>query len=226
MNKLVKEPIEELHLSKLCQPRRLLGAASRCLFVTLSMAAGLGALAFLAEASYVSSTISIREETAAYAINVAIWSMLPMLFVSLQVEFQLLFVLSLQKSWSTCQVLFPLVGGFAGAFLGWFLFPQPEHGPKETMLISGAALLLFTGVSMQLALWTLLPQSRVERTDFPKTWFAIMVLLSATFLGAMRGWTDAHPHLKHLLEYREEQWVKKQHPPLPLPDLQEPIIVY
>jgi hypothetical protein len=226
MQEKLTKPIDQLRLSHLCEPRRLAAAMGRCLLTAALMSVALGGLAFLAESTYVSNTISVREYTAPYALNVVTWSIFPMLFIALQLEFQLLFVLSLHRSWGTCQIVFPILAGAIGGFLGWFLFPQPEHGPKETMLIAGAALTLYTGVSLQLALWSMVPETRPEGAQFPRTWFSVMVLLSATFLGALRGWTDDHPQLKRLLEYRAHHWLEVEHPPLPAPEEIDTIVAY
>jgi hypothetical protein len=83
------------------------------------------------------------------------------------------------------------------------------------MLAAAGALVFFLVVSLQSTMWHMTALPSEESHDFPRAWYAILVLIAACFFGGHRGWTDISPVVKRLYDYRAEHWGPNSPPHAP-----------
>ncbi|MGL5096543.1 MAG: hypothetical protein ACRDD1_13195, partial [Planctomycetia bacterium] len=76
----------------------------------------------------------------------------------------------------------------------------------------------FLASSLQLALWRLATADPDDWYDvFPGPWYALLILMTATLAGSVRGWTDVGPLAKLTIAYHAERWHGKPYDRLPAP---------
>lgn len=85
----------------------------------------------------------------------------------------------------------------------WKLFPEPEWGPKQTLILAGSAYLGFLAASLQILIS---PNLEGQEEGFSAYWYVIAVLLAVTFAGGMSGWLDNKSAFEQLWEYRQKEW--------------------
>ena len=196
------------------RPRVIVRLLARCLVVTTFLASGFSCLAYLHHADWVPSReLQIYDDTVSYAIRVGLACLYPLSCVALFTELQVSLLLSCRWRWSACQVVLPALVGVVGALFAWSLFASQEVGPKRTLLIAGGGLLAYIGVALQLSLWREMSGAKGTTPDFPLPYYAGLVLLCATFLGALRGWTSESPHVQKILDYRQQQVAQDAYAP-------------
>lgn len=196
--------------------RRIAAGVNRAFAAALASGPLFGGLAFLRMTHPMAGQkLSVDPGAEAYALATALWCQVVVLVVALATE-ALLWLFESDDgrgpgaSWIAC-----VVWGFIGAFL---FFPQPEHGPKEAMLVAGGALAMVLASGLFLWLWTLWKPAGDPSHGFAPVWYALVLLVGAAFLGGMYGWTSPSPYERLVLDYRDERWG----PDVPAPRLPPP----
>lgn len=182
--------------------------AARALVATVFLAGGFAGLTFLHGAERIGANrLQVDPYLGRHVLAVAIWCALPLGCMVLLTEIQIHLARMRRLTWQTAQWLLPVLFGSATAFIAFDVFPQPEFGPKQTLLVIGGACVGYLGSAVQLALWRAMEGPRELPVDFPAVWYAGLVLLGAAYFGAMHGWLGDSPELAKLLVYREQHWV-------------------
>lgn len=197
--------------------RRIAAVVLRCLFVTGMMAGSFAALAYLSALQRV-ATRALQSEPgiSTYAASVGIACVAPFCLTVLIAELQLALLLAGRWSWQACGRLLPWSFAALGGLFSYLVFMPGEHGPKETMLVAGGAMAAFLGSLLQLSLcWDSHAPGRAM--DWPLEWTVALIMLGATFLGAMKGWTGPSPQFRDVLTHQNEHWDNRSTPDRQLP---------
>lgn len=196
------------------RPRALALLTLRCLLVGGFLACGLGGMGYLSDAQRTAGNkLQVNDFTFRAAVSLAWVSFPVMAGISLIGELLLPIIIACRVTPRLLQLLLPLLAALLGALLAWDWFPQEKHGPKETMLLAWGAWLFFLGATLQLALWQQWQAPPEWAVDPPAAWYVVLILIGATFLGALKGWTDIEPKVRKLLRYRARNWNAQRPPP-------------
>lgn len=206
------------HAATAWSTRTVTGLSLRCLVTALFLTLGFFGLAYLrfSDRMIGESRILTTEDTFPAAWQLALGCVYALFCITLVVECQVRLLLSSHWPWRLCQWAVPLASAAFGAFFAWLLFRQQIHGPKETMLVAGGGLVLYLGSTFQLAWMQNSTGHPSAETPIPAFWYIPLLLLTVTFLGGLRGWGDASPQIKAILEYRQKQWQREDLPAAPI----------
>jgi hypothetical protein len=196
----------------------------RCALVSVFLGVGFAGLAFLDHSHRLGD--GLQHESGAYVAALIVGAAcLPAAALTALLFDCLLVLLSAAGSnWRLVQIVAPVIWAVVGGGFTWTLFPLAEHGPKQTVLYSGGALLFFLGSALHAQLWQMarVPLSQIE--DFPLGWYTALVLLCASFFGAFNAWVGDSPYVRVIIEHRQRQWTPDKAPPQPLqPPVEEPV---
>lgn len=197
----------------------------RCLVVAAIMAMGFSGLSYLSALHRVATrSLQGDPEIGNYAMNVGIACMAPFCLVVLIAELQISLLLSGHWTWKSCSLLLPTSFALLGGLFAFLVFQPGEHGPKETMLIFGGVLTAFLGSLMHLSLrWE--REAAGRDMEWPFAWTVALILLAATFLGAMKGWTGPSRQFRDVVSYSNHRWPEGQSVPTPpMIPVEEPLI--
>lgn len=181
----------------------LLRAVARCIVVVLSVGLSFAGIAYLRVAQPVSGRqLLVDLGATSYAIEVAVACQIVMFGVAIASELAFWSVRGQPRlvHWLTSAI--PLAWLLVGSLI---FYPQPEHGPKETMLVTGGGLAALLGSGVFLWLWYWMERPH-EPPPAPALWYVLVFLVVAAFIGSLQAWTGPSPRAREVLEYRARHW--------------------
>ncbi|QDU64522.1 hypothetical protein Pan216_54120 [Planctomycetes bacterium Pan216] len=173
----------------------------RAFSVAMFAASSFGLLAFLSQGEMVASHLFYDDHRAAEsnAVEAGLFCLAPLFAIALFSEVLIAILLRDGWKWMSCKWLVPMTAAVISAGLAWYLFEQPFVGPKQTMLVAGGGLVGFLSAALQVVFRDSLDEEEDRHQDFPFAWYLALVVLSATFFGAMRGWVRGNPKYEIML---------------------------
>jgi hypothetical protein len=202
-------PNGEIQLRQFLRGSALTALIGRLVISIALIVAGFAGLSFLLDAQSTGpGRLQVNESVQGFVASRALVTARIGLSISLMVEVLLYVLTRTTASWSRLIWIVPLFWSFAGAALAWEVLWLDELDivPKVVMLMVGGAVVLFLTVSMQATLWQAAFGVAPEVTDFPYVWYLLLVMMMSAFFGGFKGWTDASPMVREVIEYRRRNW--------------------